>query len=247
MTIDWWTLGFQTVNVAILIWLLGHFFWKPVAAMIEARRALVQKLTDDAEEIRAKSVAALAEVEKTRAGFAKEREAILAATHKVAEEAAAAILTKAKSDAEALQAAGKAGIAKERKAQESAWAERSADLAIDIAGRLAARLDGDGVQACFLEWLLGEVRKLPEPERKAAGAQGLELELVSAVKLDAAERKRLGAALADALGGAPRIAFRTDSKLIAGFELRGEHLIVRSSWRADLATIQADLARDVPA
>ncbi len=39
MSIDWWTLGFQTVNVAILIWLLGHFFWKPVAAMIEAERA----------------------------------------------------------------------------------------------------------------------------------------------------------------------------------------------------------------
>ena len=35
MTIDWWTLGLQAVNVAVLIWLLGRFFWKPVAAMIE--------------------------------------------------------------------------------------------------------------------------------------------------------------------------------------------------------------------
>ena len=39
MTIDWWTLGIQTVNVVILIWLLGRFFWRPVAAMIEQRRA----------------------------------------------------------------------------------------------------------------------------------------------------------------------------------------------------------------
>jgi len=29
MTIDWWTLGLQTVNVAILVWLLQRFFWRP--------------------------------------------------------------------------------------------------------------------------------------------------------------------------------------------------------------------------
>ena len=39
MTIDWWTLGIQTVNVVVLVWLLQHFFWRPVAAMIEQRRA----------------------------------------------------------------------------------------------------------------------------------------------------------------------------------------------------------------
>ena len=38
MTIDWWTLGFQSVNVAVLVWLLQHFFWRPVAAMIALRR-----------------------------------------------------------------------------------------------------------------------------------------------------------------------------------------------------------------
>jgi F-type H+-transporting ATPase subunit b len=38
MTIDWWTLAIQTVNVVILIWLLERFFWRPVAAMIEARQ-----------------------------------------------------------------------------------------------------------------------------------------------------------------------------------------------------------------
>ena len=28
MTIDWWTLGLQTINVAILVWLLKRFFWR---------------------------------------------------------------------------------------------------------------------------------------------------------------------------------------------------------------------------
>lgn len=243
MKIDWWTLGFQTVNVAILIWLLGHFFWKPVAGMIEARRASAQKLTDDAEATRAKAAAALADVEKTRAGFAKEREAILADAHKAADAAHAAALAKAKTETEALQTAAKATIAKNKKAQEGDWAERSTDLAIDIAGRLAARLDGAATQASFLEWLLGEIRKLPEPARKAAGAKDAKLQVRTAHKLDAAARKNCAKSIAEALGGEPHIAFRTDHTLIAGFELHGDHLIVLSSWRADLATIQADLAK----
>jgi F-type H+-transporting ATPase subunit b len=243
MTIDWWTLGFQAVNVAVLIWLLGHFFWKPVAGMIEARRASAQKLTDAAEATRARAAAVLADVEKTRAGFTRERDAILADAHKAADAASAASLVKAEAEVEALRAAARAAIAKDRKTQEGAWAERSAELAIDIAGRLVARLDGAAVQACFFAWLLDEIRKLPGPARKAAGLKGTKLEVRSAVKLDAAERKSCGQSIAEALGGDPHIAFRTDHKLIAGFELYGEHLIVRSSWRADLAAIQADLAK----
>ena len=43
MRIDWWTLGFQAVNVVILVWLLQRFFWRPVAGMIAERRTAVQK------------------------------------------------------------------------------------------------------------------------------------------------------------------------------------------------------------
>jgi F-type H+-transporting ATPase subunit b len=243
MKIDWWTLGFQTVNVAVLIWLLGHFFWKPVADMIEARRASAQKLTEDAEATRAKATTALADVERTRAGFSQERETILADAHKVADAASAVLLDKAKADVEALRAAAKVAIAKDEKAQESAWAERSTGLAIDIAGRLAGRLDADAVQTCFLEWLIDEIRALPEAARLAAGANGMKLELASAVALDLPAQTSLAKAIVEAVGGDPQIAFRTDATLIAGYELRGDHLIVNSSWRADLATIKLDLAK----
>jgi F-type H+-transporting ATPase subunit b len=241
MTIDWWTLGFQTVNVAVLIWLLGHFFWKPVANMIEARRASTQKLTGDAEAAQAAAATALAEVEKTRAGFAKEREAIIAAAHTAADAVQKARLAEAKSDAEAIVAAAKADVAKDAKAQDGVWAKRSTALAIDMAARLAARLDGAAVQARFLEWLLDEIRNLAEPVRKAAGAPDIKLKLTSAVKLDTKAKTTYGKLIAKAFGSTPHIAFRTDAKLIAGFELRGEHLVVNSSWRADLTAIEADL------
>src|SRR5580700_2661393 len=104
MTIDWWTLGIQTVNVVILIWLLGRFFWRPVAAMIEQRRATAQRTLTDAEAKRSQAAAALAEIERTRAGFAQEREAILTAAREAAEQAQAACLENATKEATSLEA-----------------------------------------------------------------------------------------------------------------------------------------------
>ncbi len=92
MTIDWWTLGLQTVNVAVLVWLLQRFFWRPVAAMIELRRDTTRKALAEAEATKGRANTALAEIEKTRAGFAKERETILVAAHDAAEQAGAARL-----------------------------------------------------------------------------------------------------------------------------------------------------------
>ena len=212
MTIDWWTLGIQTVNVVILVWLLGRFFWRPVAAMIEQRRAAAQRILAEAEAKRSQATAALAEIERTRAGFAREREAILAAAHEAAEQARTARLDEAAKEAASLEAAAKAAIEKEKAAADKAWAERASRLAVEIAERLAARLDGPAVRAAFLDWLLKEIRALPEPVRQAVAANGVALEAISATPLDAgrpgalpgADRRGVRSPSADRLQGGSR-------------------------------------------
>ncbi len=244
MRIDWWTLGFQTVNILILVWLLGRFFWKPVAAMIEARRVMAQKISADAEAKRQEATAALADIETTRAGFAKEREQILSAAHDAAETARTARLAEVATEVAALQAAAKTSIGKERHAADAAWAERARHLAVDIAGRLAARLDGPAVRAVFLEWLLTSIRALPDTTRQAVAANGVGLDAISATPLDKADQDRTRGLIGEAFGGHPKIAFTTDPALIAGLELRGPHLAVSNSWRADLSHILEDIARE---
>ncbi len=244
MTIDWWTLGIQTVNVLILVWLLGRFFWRPVAAMIEERRATAQRTLAEADAKRGQAAASLAEIERTRAGFAREREAVLAEAHESAERARTALLDQAAKEVASLEAAAKAAIEKEREAIDTAWAERANRLAIDIAGRLAARLDGPAVQAAFLDWLLKEVRALPEATRQAVAANGAALEAISATPLEPAEQEHCRTLIGAAFGANPPIAFKTDPALIAGLELRGPHLVIGNSWRADLARILMDLAHD---
>ncbi len=119
---------------------------------------------------------------------------------------------------------------------EKAWAERASRLSVDIAERLAARLDGPAVRAAFLSWLLKEIRALPEPVRQAVTADGSALEAVSAIALAPADQERYRERIGEAFGAQPQIVFKTDPALIAGLELHGPHLAVSNSWRADLDT-----------
>ena len=142
------------------------------------------------------------------------------------------------------EAAAKAAIEKEKDAADKAWAERASRLAVEIAQRLAARLDGPAVRAAFLDWLLEEIRTLPDPARQAVAANGVALEAISATPLDPADQERYRELIGEAFGAHPQIAFKADPALIAGLELHGPHLVVSNSWRADLTKILADLTHD---
>jgi F-type H+-transporting ATPase subunit b len=244
MTIDWWTLGLQTVNIIILVWLLGRFFWRPIAAIIEQRRTTAQRLLAEAEAKVSQAAAALSEVERTRAGFAQEREAILSVAHEAAERARAARLEQAATEAASLEAAARAAMQKEKETADKACAERAGRLAVDIAARLAARLDGPTVRAAFLDWLLMAIRALPQPTRQAMAANGVALEAISAVPLDLDDQARYRKLIGEAFPTCPQIAFKADPDLIAGLELRSPELVVSNSWRADLSQILADLTHD---
>ena len=244
MRIDWWTLGLQTVNIVILIWLLQRFFWKPIAGMIAERRAAAQKALADARSARDKAEAALADIEKTRAGFAAERDKILAAARAEAERARAATLAEATREAAALVAAAKAGVAKDQDAATRAWARRSSDLAVDIAKRLLARLGGPAVHGMFLEGALSAIRALPPATRQAVARSSVPLEATSATQLDPAEQARVTKWIGEAFGAPVSLVYKIDPALIAGLEIGAEHLVVSNSWRADLAQILAELAHD---
>lgn len=243
MTINWWTLGFQTTNVLILVWLLQRFFWRPIAAMIEQRRSATEKALADAKAAGDKAAAALADVAATRAGFAKEHDAILADAHTAADKVSKATLDAATKDAAAHTAAAQAAIATEHVAAEAAWSDRASQLAVQIAGRLAGRLQGSAVDTAFLDWLLSSIRALPEQARHAATDAPGGIEAVSAHPLEAAEQDRYRCMIAEAFGTKLDLTFRADPALIAGVELHGPHFALGNSWRADLHEILKDIKR----
>ncbi len=242
MTIDWWTLGFQLVNIVILVWLLGWFFWRPVAAMIDARRDAATRILTDAEAARREAEETRAEVDRTRAGLAAERDKILSAARSEAE----GLRDKAMEDAQAEIAAERehmrGKLAQERAAGERAWTNRAADLAVEMANRVLALHKLQATPTNFLDELVQGLGDLSQLDRQAAISPGAVLRLTSAVPLDAGERETCRKRIAQALGAGVNVEFDDEPDLIAGLELTGPGFAVRNSWRAALDRFRSELS-----
>lgn len=239
MTFDVWTLGFQAVNLLVLVWLLHRFFWKPVAAMIATRQASAATLLKEAGAKRSEAEAALAEIATKKAGLAAERDTVLATARMKSEATRESLLAEAHAEVETLHDTAKAARVRAAETLKADAMDESKGLALTIAGQLMARLDGPETDAAFLGWLVEGLAALTDAERTALA--GMKLEVVSAADQDSAAQDRIATAVASALGAPATLTFRTDQALIAGHELHSAHFSLRNSWRADLARIAAAL------
>ena len=237
MTIDFWGLGLQAVNVLILVWLMSRVFWRPVAGAIARRQEATRATMDAAEAAQAKADATLAELTQARAGIAAEREAMLDAARAEAQAAAQVTLVDTQTVAEARLAAAQTAIDQATEAARKANAAKAADLSVDIAARLLERLNSPTVQDAFLSLLVKAIADMPAADRAALVAKPGGIEIVGAAE-PGADREKIEKAVRDALGGNPALHFVTDPALIAGLELRNAHFVLHNSWQADLSQVR---------
>ena len=237
MTLDWWGLGLQAINVLILVWLLSRVFWHPVAGAITRRQEAAEAMLDESNTIRAKADAALAEVAEARTGIAAERDAILAEAKAAADTVAKAARKDAQTKADTLLAAARTAIDRDRNTARKENAATAAELSVEIAARLLGKVNTPAVQAAFLAQLIEAVAGMSDSDRTALIASAGDIEIITATDPEGAERAEIEQAVKDALGGAPSFRLVTEPDLIAGLELRSPHFVLHNSWRADLENI----------
>lgn len=237
MTIDFWGLGLQAVNVLILVWLLSRIFWRPVAAAIAKRQDTATSLIEAAKATQAKADEALEEATQARAGIAAERTATLDAAKKEAATGAKATLAEARKKADALLAAAKITTEQDSVTAQKANQSLAADLAMKIATRLLERLNGAAVHSAFLSQLVDAIAEISSTDLSALLDNPKGIEVVTATAMGA-ERKEVEKAVQTALGGTADLKFVTDPDLIGGLELRSPHFVLHNSWQADLKQVQ---------
>ena len=242
MRIDLWTLGLQTINVLILIWILSKFLFRPVVAIIEERRRAAQKLLDDAEAAKREAVAARERAEAEAARIAAARDEVLRHAAQEAEAQRAGALAAAREEADQLRDAAETDARSFRLAEEASASDRSAKLAVDIGGKLLARLPEEARVAGFIDGLAQALASLPETTRRGVGADG-KARLCAPRPLNAEETQACRHALERALGRPVDFTILVDPSLIAGLELETPHAVVRNSFRADLSRILEELTR----
>jgi len=247
MTIDWWTLALQTVNVLILVWILGRFFFRPVAAIVARRQEEATRLLSDAEAQRRQAEAERREAAKARAGLEAERGSLVEQAHKAAEAEKSQLLAQSAREIAHLRDEAAAAAERDRAAAEHVLVAQAGELAIDIARRLLARLPPGAALAAFVDGLCQEARTLPEEARegfKPAPGSDEAVEVRTATALSEEEQRLVRARLGEALGFGPPLVFRQDPALLAGLEVHGRTTVLRNDWRADLERIRRELSRD---
>lgn len=240
MTIDWWTLGLQTVNVLILLWILAHFLFKPVSKIIAERQAAATGEFDKAQAALAEAEAARAEAKAATEAVKAQRAALIAKASDEAAEQKKKLLADAQAEAEKVRAAGRAELVRLKETQTRALDAQAADLASDIAGKLLARLPESARVAGFVEGLAKAVADLPSATRAGIGAEG-PVHVSAARAMNGDERELLSHRLEEVLGRKVTLDIDVDESLIAGLELDAPHAIVRNHFRADLDRIKAEL------
>ena len=141
MSIDFWGLGLQAINVLILMWLLSRMFWNRLQLPLPGARQKARQPWMPRAAAQTRADTALAEVEKARAGMAEERKALLDAARTEAKAATKAALAAAQSKADAMTAAALTSRDTAAETARTSNAAQAADLSLQIASTLLARLE----------------------------------------------------------------------------------------------------------
>lgn len=243
MHFNWSTLALQTVNFAVLVWLLHRFLYKPLLRMIDARRGEVEKQFADAAAAEGKVRTQLGEVEAQRAGIAAEHAAMLKAAAVQAADAATARRTQAEREAAELVAAARKSMQAERETLLAEAKGMALDLGAEIARRLLAEVPLKLREEAWLERVEQHLAKMPAADRAQLvdGMAGAALRVVTAVALPDSVEAQWSARLHQALHDGIVVSFESDPALVAGAELYFPHAILRFSWRSVLSEMRAEV------
>jgi F-type H+-transporting ATPase subunit b len=244
MYLDWWTIGLQTINFAILVWLLHRFLYRPVLRMIDARKAEIARQYAEARATQDQVKVQLAAVEADRAGLAAEREAALKATAVQVQELIEARRTQAERDAQALLEGARKTLASERERALEEARRMALDLGAEFAQRLLAEVPMQLRAEVWIERIGQHLDVLPPSERDALSRQladGHSLTVVTAATLPASTADTWRDRLRRPLGQGIAITFDVNPRLIAGAELHFPTAVLRFSWQSVLDSARSEL------
>lgn len=236
---NWWTLGFQTVNFLILVWLLQHFLYQPVREIMQRRKGEIDRAYEKAAAAQAAADSARKEFEATRADAAKAAAKMIDEAKEASTREHNTIVEQARADAENISKAARERIAREREEAERELRQRIASLGVKVAAALLRQsVSADGATPALTEHALRMLEQMPREERQRMAADlavNSTLEIASAAPLSAGQAESCAKRIAAAFEREVPIQFTQDPDLIAGVELRLPHAVVNCSWKQSLA------------
>lgn len=239
MSFDWPTLVLQTVNVLVLIWLLQRFFYRPVLAAIDRRRAESQALQERALAAERKAETAEAEVRQRMRDMEADAARLRSEAEAEAVRRADVVMADARHQAERLLAEARASVSAERALASTELQAEAAGVATVLASRLLEVVAPGIGAAPFLAALMERLAVLDPAERAVLGRGAVRIEV--APSLSAVEREEWKRRLAGIAGD---VTFADEPGLVAGARLVTPSAALEVSWSKALAEAREGMVRN---
>jgi len=234
MEFDLTTFALEVLNFLVLVWLLKHFFYRPVLEVIEKRQAGTAKTIADAETVQCEAeglkseyTARLEEVDKDRAAAKAQLDEDIAAER-------ARRLTIMQAEVDADRQRRQMLEARERGEREAALERAALTIAARFASRFLDRLAGPELEAKLIELALSELAAMAPEQVDALRDARVSIQVVSAYPLDEAQRAAFTLSLGRLAGRALTPEFSVDAMLKAGVCIMVGSWVLMANLRDEL-------------
>ena len=223
MLIDWFTVGAQALNFIVLVWLMKHFFYKPVLDAIDAREQRIATELADADKKKADAQIDRDKLRHKNETFDQERTALLAKATTETETERQRLLDEARQAADTLSATRQQTMASDAKQLDQTLRQRAQAEVFAVARQALTDLATVDLEASACDVFitrLGALEASARDELANALTTSSDGALVrSAFELPTAQRTAMRKALQDIFAVEVDLNWQVAPELVGGIEL----------------------------
>lgn len=223
MLIDWFTVGAQTLNFLILVWLMQRFLYRPILRAIDAREKIVAQRLAEGDLKKAEALKEREEFRNKNEAFDRQRAALLSQVTKEAESEHVRLLSEARKAADDLSVKRMETLRSEARTLRQSIGQRAQQEVFAIARKTLADLAGASLEERMADVFVRHLRALNDEEKeelKSTFKTGSGTVVVrSAFDLPEAQRASIEDLVKDLIAAGTPIRFETAPDLVSGIDL----------------------------
>jgi len=238
MKFDFWTLLFQIINFAVLLFILKRVLYKPLKEIIEKRRNIIEKNISEAEKIKEEAMEIHA---RNQQEMEKLKELKRELTDKMKEEVEAekgVILADADKEAQKLIEKKQVLFDTEKRRLETELKSQALEIVETFCARLLRDISNEDLHRALFTKFKAEIPRLTEDIKNAYGDNEIKIELLSAYPLSEADIKEIENEFTTRLNKKVSFEAVLDAGLIGGLRVRVLDKVYDASLKGQIQTFR---------
>lgn len=221
MELNWTTFVLEILNFLVLVWLLKHFLYKPVKAVIAKRQQRIGEQLQQAEEKQQQAEKLREQYENRLSAWEEERESARQELQEEIDQEREQRLAKLREELKAEREKSRVLSERQQHEQQRQLEVQALEQGARFVSRLLEAIASPEVENKLLENLLDELRHLPPAQRDALQSvvehdSDIQVQVLSAYPLDESQQAALKQAIDARVPKHLHYEFHADRKLIAG-------------------------------